>query len=587
MTEVKKPPTSSPSQGQTYLMCPRRWWWQSVRRMPERHDPANFASRAFGTAMHACFERWLLADDTGRNPDGTPVDPFPDGWDVVEERNKPTYRLDAGQRQNARELFGLCTRMGVVRRIPGRKVEDDAVVDCDGVAIKMVVDQWNADVVEDHKSTSKKKYALSSKELAADSKMLCYARWWFGLPQNAAAQTCRLRLNYFATKERLSPWAVEAVVERAAVYSWWDTVFRQVVREMVDYRAKDLPDERWAEVEGPREKGACEKYGREGCPYAPVCGGACSPAELRRRNQPVEVRGTDMGLGKKIVDARATEAPAAGAVTPPQVPTSAPAEKVEAPSPRAQETLAHSTDENGADVRPEPAAIEAPPWHAKQCQACVKTPGINSKGHPCRACDNYAQREGRPGSGAYAISHEGGKMTWTLRAGAAAPAPVDPSRGASLPVVQTPTPGAESPKAEAAAPAPEAPKKTRKPKAEAAAPTAAAPTPVVEASGKDAVLSVVQPGFVLYVNCVPLKQEYEDLTSILEREGRELAGAVGVASFYEIDAFKRRDMLASAVRDVARQLEGKNVVAVGAGQDMKNYLEALRPLARFVVVGTF
>lgn len=562
------PVTFSPSQLDVYLKCPRRWWFSSVRKMPERHDPTNFASRAFGIAMHACFERWLLADDTGRNPDGTPVDPFPEGWDVVEERSRPAYHLDAGQRQQARELFGLCTRMGVVRRIPGRRVEDAVEVDCDGVAVRMVVDQWSADVVEDHKSTSKKKYALNSEELAADPKMRCYARWWF--VQHLDAGTCRLRLNYFATKEQAPPWAVEAVVTREEVARWWDEVVRQTVREVVDYRSRNLTDDQWSEVEGPREDGICQKYGREGCPYAPVCGGTCSPEELRRRNQPKEVRGSDMGLGKKIVEARAA-APAAAVATPEQVPDATVAEPV--------------------------AAVEAPPWHAKQCQACVKTPGINSKGHPCRACDNYAMREGRPGSAAYVIAHDAtGTLTWTLRAG---DAPADPNRGASQPVVQTPTP--------TSAPT-EAPKRTRRTKAEmeaaraaeAPAPTSPAPTPSItvlnvtnevapqtSTSGKDAVLAVTQPGFILFLNALPLRQDYVDLTEVLLAEGRDLAKELGVESYYMLDAFKRRDMLASAITEVVKSLEGKNVVSLSPGPELKAYIEVLRPLAKMVIVGSF
>jgi CRISPR/Cas system-associated exonuclease Cas4 (RecB family) len=74
----------SPSQLENYLQCPRKWWFNSIRKMPELEQKKdNFD---FGNVLHEAAARWISADDTGRDHNGQPVDLFPDGWDVQEGR---------------------------------------------------------------------------------------------------------------------------------------------------------------------------------------------------------------------------------------------------------------------------------------------------------------------------------------------------------------------------------------------------------------------------------------------------------------------------------------------------------------------
>jgi DNA-binding transcriptional regulator LsrR (DeoR family) len=66
-----------------------------------------------------------------------------------------------------------------------------------------------------------------------------------------------------------------------------------------------------------------------------------------------------------------------------------------------------------------------------------------------------------------------------------------------------------------------------------------------------------------------------------------MAQELEVDSFYVLDAFKRRDLLSAGARAIAADLDGKDVVAIGGGQDLKALVEALRPLASMIVQGVF
>jgi hypothetical protein len=95
------------------------------------------------------------------------------------------------------------------------------------------------------------------------------------------------------------------------------------------------------------------------------------------------------------------------------------------------------------------------------------------------------------------------------------------------------------------------------------------------------------PGFTLFINCIPLGEDYIDAADLLNKEGRELAVELKSTSYYELDPFKRKDALASKAEIVASSLKGMNVVALGSSHELKSYLDALRPFAARVVVGAF
>ena len=54
----------SPSQLETFELCPRKWWFLKKLRLPTRQQKGA----SFGTVLHGVIERYLTADKTGRVP---------------------------------------------------------------------------------------------------------------------------------------------------------------------------------------------------------------------------------------------------------------------------------------------------------------------------------------------------------------------------------------------------------------------------------------------------------------------------------------------------------------------------------------
>lgn len=599
----------SPSQLQTWNSCPRQWWFKHVRKMP---TPAGKSrALAFGTVFHGVAERYLLADDRGIDPEtGKPVDLYPPGWEYAVERDGSKTIINTDDRALVKSLIADAVSRSVLRRLPGRHVEQrvETWVMPD-VTMVMVMDQRNHEVVEDHKTPGRRDYAMGPAKLARDAKSLCYAMDQLRTYPEESKDGVRLRLNQACkdTKEKTPTWATETVVPAADVEAFWDQQVIPTAKEMVDLASRNLADEDWPAVEGPREDDACTKY--DGCPFQSICDARKTPPAQYRarmsaplhkpRSQQATERGPEtMGMFKPLKPAApAPAAPAASTPAPkvdtlPQVPTpptQPPQGETVMPTPAAATT-------------PPPQAVRVAPWARKECPACKGT-GINSKNNPCAACDKHTEtfKTGIPRQKDFRVFHdEKGLLQWEANQITPAPVAVMPNMteqkaGQANPsdltviVPLTPAGAIDVAKMQAeagAVPLPEATapaKKTRAKKGEA---VALQPVNLPETM-KAAAMAVAQPGFVLYVNAIPLGQDYVDLLDVLHREGADLAGEKGASSFYELDSFKRRDMLAAKAATVAKEFEGKNVVALGSGQDLKHYVEALRPLARFVVVPVF
>ena len=187
-------------------------------------------------------------------------------------------------------------------------------------------------------------------------------------------------------------------------------------------------------------------------------------------------------------------------------------------------------------------------------------------------------------------------MSWSLKEGSEetqVPTPPPPPKPAPAKPQAAPAPAGS---VQVTAPAQAAKPKTKPPavkapeSAPAPAPKVPSTTPVVVA-GVDVTpvqITVEVTGFRLFINCLPMGGNYVDLASVLAEEGAELANEKGAESFYALDSFKRRDMLASVISAVVKEkLNGRDVVAIGGSQDLKSYAEALRPLANEVFIGVF
>ncbi len=87
--------TISASQVESFDMCKRKWWLNKVRKLPE----ATSTSQIFGTVLHGVIERYLMADDLGRDrKTGNPIELYPEGWQIAVNRFGELCEHCAGKR---------------------------------------------------------------------------------------------------------------------------------------------------------------------------------------------------------------------------------------------------------------------------------------------------------------------------------------------------------------------------------------------------------------------------------------------------------------------------------------------------------
>lgn len=583
----------SPSQIDAHVTCNRLRWWNKERKMPGKPQGRQFT---YGTVLHGVWERWLLAGNNGRDKEGQLVDIFPPGWESADG-----FRISPAEAAQIRRLTDDAIERGVLRRLVDRKIEvalDMQVLA--NVAMIGVIDQLGVGVIEDHKTTSSRKWALSKAKLKKDTKMLCYAAWYF--ETHPDEESVLLRLNYACKDQKIKvpTWEVEVRVTRLEVSHFWDETC-DAAQDVVDLHRLRLSDEEFETVEGPAQKSACQAYG--GCDYQAICSKQITPAtaraagKLRDKNQKkkaaVKARGTkEMGVfGKK---------------------------KSKAPAPASKPQAAPAKETGGPDI----PGKEIPPWAVATCNACKGT-GVNSEGLPCRACDVVSGRTGGRTSSEFRVWYaedesirwaesegsakvEGPEVAETKAKPAEKPAPAKPAakpKKAKKKAAKKKT----SPKP---AKAPEAKEDTvpatRTPISDQKTQTVVVvnnsldlPKSLAEAPGDfgnpDTLPTNVGPrpqshrkpeGFTLFVGCMPLEGETIDLAKIFYVESQELAAAQDTASYFELNAFERRDALAAQIATTAEGLAGAQVILMdrSPSPDLKAFVDALRPFAAKTVV---
>lgn len=265
----------SPSTLATYLTCPRKAWFSKVLRMPELAERKKLLSRAMGNVGHAVLERYLLADDTGRGPDGKAVDLYPDGWHV----DDPVVLTHVEQAEIRAAIEHMIDSGTVVRR-PGRLVEEPFTIVVDeekGLVIHGVLDVTHPEGVEDHKFSKSKKWISTVKDLANDIKMICYAVDHIA---RFGSQSVWLRLNYGIRGATFTK-PVDVEVSREGVMRYFHETIVPAAEGVLELKRAGLSVDEWRDVTGPQQQGACQKYG--GCPFATVCSGEETPQEFQNR----------------------------------------------------------------------------------------------------------------------------------------------------------------------------------------------------------------------------------------------------------------------------------------------------------------
>lgn len=599
----------SASQLETAEDCLRKWWLQRVAKLPERPKGHPYLlARTLGDVLHEVMDRYLSADHLGRGPNGKPVNLYPDkrkttaGWlpwtSVVSK-----FGADKGEVRSVtpkeaeliQKLVRAAIDQGVIIRAPDGKVEsrfDYKLFETEDFHVWITGYRDyipSRDVVEDHKTCKKNKapWKKTAKKIHANMQMRVYGKTLLldaearGEPLPAEITLCH---NQFV-KDPNQPVVDKRPVKitREALDTHWTSKVLPLAHKI----AKVKKVKRWEDIEEP-EADVCNKYG--GCPFMRVCSGEWSLDRYRKRierqsrqvsmptpkvgcrsksvTSPTSKKGNNMGFMDKLAKKKAKKAALNGDA---------------APAPKSKE-------KPKADPKPTPKKEEpirgrvvgdVPPWANPECRGCSGT-GFSSSGKPCRICDARAPKAGRPLSSTFEIVVEDGVIVWsdgeTDGSAELVTEEVEVKETKVEEVVE------EEPKAEE--PLVEEPKTKKKKKGKLPS-KAKARQDEVEKRGRGR----PKKGFTLLIDCFPTKgtgkigggSGVHDLTEVIHRYGALMAEENEVDSFYEIDAFTRRDALCAVASHMADEFGTDYVVASSNNVEERELIRVLKPLASTVI----
>jgi len=555
----------SASQIESFLLCSRKWWFQSIQRMPE----VAKGSQIFGTVVHAVCERFLKADELGYDKEtGKPVELYPPGWHTAKERDGTVNEINITEQALVKTLIVSAIEEGVLARQPGGLVETKMsrqLLKDPPTVITGYIDYLHDGGVEDHKTTKAMKWAKSPAKLRENEQMLVYAHEWVSRRTErggALPEHVDVVHNVFC-KDPLKPKVrkTRARVPLNEVYGAWQN-FQKIAQKMHALRSLEV----WHQLPNPTNPRACQAFG--GCPFAPICQGQESPEIYRSRVDSVKQFGVDysfvastksntksmVSFKEKIKAAAAAKAAVANA-------------QEEKPLIDPKEAQKPAQDVKPA-AQPKSTKVEGwgdtPPWANPDCKVC-KGRGFSIKtGKPCRACE--AKCGFKVADSFELVSDDDGTVLWIGAVDG------EEFEGSTLVVSEV--------KAEEKEPEPE-PEPKPKPEPE----KKAAPATASRGRGRPPA------SFKLLINCVVeglRDSRCVRLTEVVQPYMDAMAEAQGAdRGYYSLDAFKRRDGLRELpILDKIIEDLGTNFVLVHLdGPDTSSLVEALIPRAEFVVRG--
>lgn len=513
----------------------------------------------------------------------------------------------------------------------GKVIEDNKKTKCthckgDGVSTHVQVvgfiDVCLPDEIRDHKTTSKMRYAKSPAKLRDNIQILIYAKIQL-IRLNAQGifpQSFKVRHNVFCkdpadlkvrkTEVVVSLEEIENNWKKIGLMSFWMDYYRRTAK-----RWSDIPDP-------PTGNRACSAY--SGCAFLSICTCqedekgyaarlAMNKASKYTGQTPLTVNGQHVSgdLPMSQVQSRMPVPSAfAGAIqgqpgqpvrgamppginppqaqtqyqpaqvsqqgAPPQPQQAAPMPQQFQPPAQQYQPAPPQAQQQAPQQQPAPtqfpAGVTAPPWANPGCQACGGF-GMDTKGNPCRPCDHLAATtpNGQP-SGAYNLTPQGnGLFHWAHKAdsnyqGMSAYVP-----NGQAPVVQERTDYSQ----------PQAPQGQQQPPA----------AEEEKGKGKGKGGRPAQ-GFMLLIN-TPVnlggnesrgKRKVTHLHLAAASLMQQIAQGNGVASFYDLEVNRRRDLLARSAPSLVESFEDGIVVADGIGysqSDIRAVFDAIRPYAGF------
>lgn len=627
---------TSASQFATFRRCKRNWWLEHVVKLtvPQR------VSQTFGSVLHQVCDRYLSADDLGRDERGQPVELFPVDWHLARDRFHPEKiegEATVMEQDMIKQLIATAISQGVLERRPGRQVEKrfqqrmydgpEGRVDATGF-----VDVSYPAMVEDHKTSKSTKWLKQAKPtspnyLGDDPQMLLYAI----ATCNEGDVTFRHN-QYVKDPNNLLVRKTEVVVPAKRIYAEYDR-FQEDCQGMLRLAATAST---WSDCPDPLpQDNPCQAFG--GCPFIRICAGQETEAGYRSRfiqatvnqtyNAPTgqeSPMSTIASMFASRVRAGAPQAPAqptqptqpaplqapvlqtqpAQPAQPAQpTPPPPPTQPVQGPPPVAAQGIDAWKQAFVMAVDPQSGhyQLTVPPWHVQGCKACGETPhpGFNTKGSPCRACDSQAPGVGLPTSKMFTIQPQAnGTAYWVFND--------DPAKISGL----SPLPNVGAPEVEAQAKTDLTQGQPSVQEQEPSPTTDSAPLPIEPDATEVAKGPKGRPpkGFTLVANAACVKGEerrnsgrgIHHLEDVLQRIHAQMldqakqAGIVGktgqvVESVMDLDTFSRWDTIAKYAETLAPEFKTDYVVVNMLGTarcDLKVLFDSLRPFAGMVWIGT-
>jgi len=589
--------------------CKRLWWLTEIKNIKEP-DRGYFT---FGTALHAVIERYLKADETEQS-----LDLYPEGWDK---------EITKGESALIKELIQKAIDQGIIARLPGQLVEYKFTEELipGEVFFTSTIDLLTEEGIEDHKTTKAMKWAKSPEALRKNGQLLMYAMKYLDRKHERGEPfptKIRLTHNVFCkdpNDKRVRQ--TVAYVTPQEVIDYWQTVLSETIPEMLLVREAKT----WDNIPPPENTSeACNAYG--GCTFRGLCGGHESFETLTRRlapkppPTPTKKDTPFMSLMDRIKQGQPNQPnqPNRPLSINPVLPSKAQAIEVRA--------MRASTIGQPPPKPPPPESDrEAPPWAIGSCQACDGV-GFNSKGSPCRICDNSRAQAKGIQSDMFALSTtKEGEITWKPKKewliqlqqlgyeevgegsydatgdedveveydedqpdAVQAPEPaaplLAPRRGPGRPKKPTPAPEIEEEEADPEpVPVPDEDEEAEEdfrlsepePKRGRGRPR------------KPEVLGTIErSAFIMFMGCRrqagmsnPISME-----EIVQKIGQELADELKIPTMYDMDVWKRRDALGSAAKEVARRMGGKTVIVEMITRENQGLVEGLMARAKDVFV---
>jgi len=564
----------SPTQIETFVgQCPRKWALQYAQKI----KPPQAASAARGDVIHKMFELY------GSGQDPFDAKHWPDGpWSA---------NLTADEAESAKILLSKAAESGDLVVDASALIEQELRLSINGATIfgridRLIQRPGSIPVVDDFKTTKDLKWAETTGTLAEKWPMRLYAMWLWkrtGAPQ---VEISHIYLQVKKGAERIRRVAV--VVEAETIQKWFEEL-EGIIEEMKCAAGLPAADQ---DTLPPVTDEACQKYG--GCPFVPFCSRMKTKAELIESFKPAHQPNPTPSQGIAPMNPlalaqahRATQAaatlpvptyrPGVAAPTPAPTPTPAPlpvptyraapppvAEAPTAPAPTPTPTATPVADFLAQLTAAAPAPTPVEPVEAapvEPVEPVAEVAPVEVAAQPTRTYQRgdlviatARSVKGRKGqvvevtslTSAYVL-FEGNQRRTLFDFCDLAPATVEAP-------VEAPTESRYEPSADGE-PAP--------------ATEPAAPEPV-RFCAPEAPPAV---DLLILVNCSANTPEQtsgrEALDSLLHGFGTDLKG------FFGIDAFKRRDLLATMPFDPAKVLTPTLIHCLGDSSDEKAVVFAI------------